>query len=96
MTLPSLRSLLLVVLACVVGGAVTARADDLSTGILDERPSVFHVDSVRVRYTHFDQAGLGYQSQAGPYHGPGLEEASIEQPQVEVIAHQGSRITHRL
>jgi hypothetical protein len=75
--------------------ATAARADEL-TDVL-ERPPTFHIDSVRVRFTHYDQDGHGYQSQAGgPPQGPGSERVIVEQPQVEVIAQQGARLTHRL
>ncbi|MEO6952484.1 MAG: DUF3570 domain-containing protein [Polyangia bacterium] len=72
-------------------------ADTLSgSGILDPGKP-FRIDSVRLRYTFFDQSGRGYQSLAGAgARGPGSEQLSVSEPQVEVIAHQGSRITHRI
>ena len=86
--------LCLTVALLLTAPAAPARADDLAS-VLDEE-SAFHVDSVRLRYTHYEQNGLGYQSQAGPLRGPGSEEATIDQPQLEIIAHQGPRITHRI
>lgn len=77
----------------------TASAQEASA-LSDERilrPSDgYRIESVRVRYSHFDQAGHGYQSQAGPPFGPGSEAVTVEQPQVEVVAKQGRRVTHRL
>jgi hypothetical protein len=54
------------------------------------------VESVRVRYTHFAQSGLGYQSAAGPAGLPGSEWARIAQPQAEVTARVGDRIVQRV
>jgi hypothetical protein len=56
----------------------------------------YSIESVRVRFTHFSQTGLGYQSAAGPAGAPGSEWARIEQPQAEVTARLGERITQRL
>jgi hypothetical protein len=79
------------------------------TDILGKPPPYFRIESYMMRYTHFDQDGTGYQSRAatrggpgaelrltGPKGGPGSEWATIEQPQLEVVAKQGDRITHRL
>ena len=67
------------------------------------------IEAFNVRYTHFDQDGTGYQSRAaprggpgaelkltGPKGGPGSEWMTAEQPQAEIIAKQGDRITHRI
>jgi hypothetical protein len=77
--------------------------------VLDKPPPYFRIESFNVRYTHFDQDGTGYQSRAaprggpgaelrltGPRFGPGSEWLTVEQPQAEVVAKQGDRITHRL
>jgi hypothetical protein len=56
----------------------------------------FHIESIAVRTTYFDQTGLGFQSQAGPPQGPGSEALTVWQPQAEVVARQGDRVTHRL
>jgi hypothetical protein len=57
----------------------------------------FKVESMRVRFTHFDQEGRGYQSQAekADVFSPGRESATIEQPQLELVAKDG-KFTHRL
>jgi hypothetical protein len=64
--------------------------------ILDHPAPYFRIEAVNLRYTHFDQTGTGYQSRAGPVGGPGDETLTVEEPQLEVIAKQGDRITHRL
>ena len=91
-----MRPLLVVcAIAGVFATAATAAADPLFGGVLpEEQPLV--IDSARVRFTHFDQNGHGFQSQAGAVGLAGSEAATIEQAQLEVIAHQGPRLTHRL
>jgi hypothetical protein len=65
-------------------------------GILD-RPRPFEIESARLRFTWFDQAGRGFQSMAGATAlGPGSQEAWIAEPQLEIVARQGERITHRM
>jgi hypothetical protein len=59
-------------------------------------PPVYQIESVRVRYTHYVQTGIGYQSAAGPAGAPGSEAATIEQPQAEVVARLGDRLTQRV
>lgn len=59
-------------------------------------PPYFRIEQVNFRYTHFDQDGHGFQSRAGPRGGPGSERMTGEQPQLEVVAKQGDRITHRV
>ena len=56
----------------------------------------YHVESVRFRFTHYDQWGLGYQSAAGPVGQPGSEGARIQQPQAEIVTRIGARITQRI
>jgi Protein of unknown function (DUF3570) len=73
----------------------TASADPLFGAVLEHEPA-FVVDSLRVRFTEFDQNGHGYQSQAGAPGLPGSEQASIQQAQLEIVAHQGPKLTHRL
>lgn len=68
--------------------------DALNTDAIFGRPQPYAIDSVKTRYTHIDQRGHGYQSQAGGP--PGDEMLTVEQPQLEVVAHQGEHITHRL
>jgi hypothetical protein len=64
--------------------------------ILGPRPAAFRVESISTRITAFDQTGKGYQSQAGPRLGPGDERATILEPQLDVVAAQGPRLTHRI
>jgi hypothetical protein len=59
-------------------------------------PPPYDVESVRVRYTHFVQNGRGYQSAAGPAGQPGNEWVAVEQPQAEVTARLGDRVTQRI
>lgn len=97
----------------VVLCAAPAVADDppafTDADILDKPPPYFTIEAINLRYTHFDQNGLGYQSRASPYGGPGAEIKligprggpgseweTVEQPQAEVIAKQGDKITHRI
>jgi hypothetical protein len=75
--------------------ASTARAGDLFGEVLEHEPPIV-IDAVNLRYTHFEQNGHGYQSQAGAPGFPGSEAATIEQGQLEVVAHQGPRLTHRI
>jgi hypothetical protein len=56
----------------------------------------YQIESVRVRFTHYDQKGIGYQSSAGPVGQPGSEQETVEQPQAEVVARVGERVTERL
>lgn len=75
--------------------SATARADDpLAADAIFGRPQPYAIDSMKTRYTHFDQRGHGYQSQAGGT--PGSEELTVEEPQLEVVARQGERLTHRI
>ena len=86
------RALALAALLCAPAAVV---ADEpLATDAIFGPPRPYSIESVRARYTHFQQDGRGFQSQAdGP---PGSEELTVEQPQLEVVAHQGADITHRL
>jgi hypothetical protein len=56
----------------------------------------WEIESVRARYTQFAQTGLGYQSAAGPPGQPGSEWLRVEQPQAEVTARLGERVTERI
>jgi hypothetical protein len=74
---------------------VAVVADEpLATEAIFGPPRPYSIESVRTRFTHYSQDGLGFQSQAGGP--PGSEELTVEQPQVEVVAHQGEHITHRI
>jgi hypothetical protein len=82
-------------LAVVLLAPLTALGDEpLATDAIFGPPRPYSIESVRTRFTHYSQMGHGYQSQAGGP--PGSEELTVEQPQVEVVAHQGDRITHRI
>jgi hypothetical protein len=61
-----------------------------------ERPLPVVIESLRMRFTHFEQTGRGWQSQWGGLLEPGSEAAVIEQPLIEVTAKQGQKLTHRL
>lgn len=88
-------------LAAIFAAAIAtgARADGgagfTDAEILGSKPAL-RIESVSVRYTRFDQQGTGYQSRAGKPEGPGDETVRVEQPQIEVIAKQGDKVTHRL
>src|SRR5262249_36434195 len=81
----------------LLAGLAAARADErLSAAqILGDRDA-FHIESIAARLTYYDQDGRGYQSQAGLPEGPGSEGLTVIQPQIEVVARQGPRVTHRL
>jgi hypothetical protein len=80
------------------------RADEpLANSLILGPARPYSIDSIFTRYTHLDQNGHGYQSQAGPSTfprvnpgDPGSEYLTVEQPQVVITAHQGERITHTL
>jgi hypothetical protein len=84
---------LIFVLALAAPIAVAAD-EPLATDAIFGPPRPYSIESVGTRFTHYAQAGHGYQSQAGGP--PGSEELTVEQPQLEVVARQGERITHRL
>jgi len=76
---------------------VASGEDTLSDEQILGPPPGLHVDSARLRFTHFDQEGRGYQSKADR-HGaylPGSERLRVEQPELEVTALQG-KLSHRL
>ena len=65
--------------------AVPVHADDelSSQEILGTPSTALRVESAQLRYTHFDQDGHGYQSQAeraSPWD-PGREKLTVEQVQ---------------
>lgn len=84
----------LLVAGVLIVGAGRADADPLSSQAIFAPPRPYAIESVRTRYTHFDQSGRGYQSQAGGP--PGDEWLTVDQAQLEIVARQGERITHRL
>ena len=77
-----------------------ARADDTPVDvskILGARADdSLQITSVAMRLSAYEQEGHGYQSKAGPEQGPGSERLTVFQPQLEVRARQGDRITHRI
>lgn len=76
-----------------------ARADDEIdyAKILGPRASdALQITSVAMRLSAYSQEGFGYQSKAGPIQGPGSERLTVFEPQLEVRAKQGDRITHRV
>jgi hypothetical protein len=91
-----------VALAALATAPSLARADDTGTSLTDERileamGAGLRVQSVMTRVTAFDQFGYGYQAQGGPTPlSPGSERAVIIEPEVEIVATQGDRLTHRL
>jgi len=87
-------------IAIALGAPVAVAADEpggLSAEEIFGRPRPFVIDSIQLRFTHFDQEGRGYQSQADRANAfsPGLESATVEQPQLQIVAQQG-KFTHRL
>lgn len=56
----------------------------------------YQIQSFAVRFTYFDQDGLGYQSAAGPISGPGSERTTVAEPLGEVVATIGDRLTQRI
>jgi Protein of unknown function (DUF3570) len=89
------RPLLLVLALLAAAPSPRAAAEEpLPSEAIFGRPRPYAIESVRTRFTHYDQTGHGFQSQAGGP--PGSEALTVEQPQLEVVARQGDRITHRL
>jgi hypothetical protein len=84
----------LALLVALAAPIAVAADEPLATDAIFGRPRAYSIDSVATRFTHYAQMGHGYQSQAGGP--PGSEELTVEQPQLEVVAHQGERVTHRL
>ncbi|MFI5306983.1 MAG: DUF3570 domain-containing protein [Polyangiales bacterium] len=77
--------------------AVASGEDTLSDEQILGPPQGVHIESARLRFTHFDQEGRGYQSKADR-HGvylPGSEQLRVEQPELEVKATQGA-FSHRV
>jgi hypothetical protein len=83
-------------LAAALTTARPAFADDRLFDRVLEHEWPIMIDEFRVRFSHFEQWGRGWQSQAGAPNQPGSEEATIEQPQAEILAHQGPRLRHRI
>ncbi len=80
------------------GTIAAAQTNSAFSGVLSEPPT-FSIESINLRFTHYDQWGHGYQSQAntppnGP--GPGSERLTVEEPQLEIVAKQGERMSYRI
>ena len=92
----------LVLLAMAIAAPSRALADDLGASLADDRildgaDTALHVQSVMTRVTGFDQFGHGFQAQGGPTPlSPGSERLTVFEPQAEVVATQGDRLTHRV
>jgi hypothetical protein len=93
-TLAARRALAAALVAAALIPVAVAADEPLATDAIFGAPRPYSIESVRTRFSHYAQQGHGFQSQAGGP--PGSEELTVEQPQLEVIAHQGDRITHRL
>jgi hypothetical protein len=95
-----------VVLAMLIATPSRALADDAGASLTDDRildakdetmGSALRVQSVMTRVTGFDQYGHGFQAQGGPTPmSPGSERLTVFEPQAEIVATQGDRITHRV
>jgi hypothetical protein len=88
------------VAACLVAPSLALGADPPSSlsdeAILGPSSTTLHLESVTTRVTAYNQFGAGYQSKSGPILGPGSERLTVFEPQTEIVATQGDRITHRL
>jgi hypothetical protein len=90
------------VLAMGIAWPSRALADDTGAWLTDERildamDSAVRVQSVMTRVTGFDQFGHGFQAQGGPTPiSPGSERLTVFEPQAEIVATQGDRLTHRV
>jgi Protein of unknown function (DUF3570) len=73
-----------------------ARGDDLPDAFAIAPKPYFQLQSVMARTTMFDQTGRGFQSRAGPPHGPGGESLFVLEPAFEIVVSQGDRFTHRV
>ncbi len=79
----------------------TARGDDSplpisEVEVLGAPSASLRLESVATRLSAYDQYGHGYQSKSGPILGPGSERLTVFEPQTEIVATQGDRITHRV
>ncbi|HKQ68183.1 MAG TPA: DUF3570 domain-containing protein [Polyangiaceae bacterium] len=75
-----------------IAGAETRFSD---AEVLGTPPAPFRIVSVKTRTTAIVQTGRGYQSIAGAVSGqPGSQNLTVLQPQIEVVAKQGERLTH--
>jgi hypothetical protein len=90
------------VVATIAGcaAASTAFAEDSSpmsdVDVLGAPSTALVFESITTRLSAYNQFGFGYQSKSGPILGPGSERLTVFEPQTEIVATQGDRITHRL
>jgi hypothetical protein len=92
-------AILAVVFAATTGSPGRASAGDGSLSdaeVLGDSSLRLRIDSISTRVTAFNQYGSGYQSKSGPLLGPGSERLTVFEPQTEVVATQGDRLTHRI
>ncbi|HEY2511093.1 MAG TPA: DUF3570 domain-containing protein [Polyangiaceae bacterium] len=79
-----------------------AQADDVpysDTSVLGAKASSsgLRIQSAMTRITAYEQDGHGYQSKDGPLPlGPGSERLTVLEPQLEIVARQGDKLTYRL
>jgi len=91
----------LVALAATSFVPARARGDDAAPAMSEEEvlgptSTAFTLNSITTRLSAYDQFGYGYQSKSGPVLGPGSERLTVFEPQTEIVATQGDRITHRI
>lgn len=91
-----LRAALAALAILALAAPETARAEDPPDPFLVAPKPYFELQSVIARTTMFDQTGRGFQSRAGPPHGPGGEALFVLEPQFELVIAQGDRFTHRI
>jgi hypothetical protein len=93
MSPPRLLAVLLAMLT--VADRAAGQAQDLS-GVLQDGGGI-RFESLRLRWSYFDQRGRGHQSQADrpAVDQPGSERLTVHQVQAEVTARNG-RLTHRI
>jgi hypothetical protein len=102
MRLPVAAATVAATLLTVAGQAAPVYVPPVALPVADPaQPLLVHtpayrIESVAVRFTTFDQDGLGYQSAAGPAAGPGSERVTVEEPQSEVVATLGDRLVERV
>ena len=87
----------------LVAASSLARADGAApdpalgdTQILGPSIPRLQIEWMAFRVTAYNQYGSGYQSKSGPILGPGSERLTVFEPQAEIVATQGDRLTHRI
>jgi uncharacterized protein (DUF736 family) len=100
-TRPSENRALVVRVAALLAVLLSAREAeaqrlDPKEILVPQEAPYFRLVSVATRLTAYSQYGNGYQSKAGPIGGPGSQRLTVFEPQLEVVAKQGERLTHRV